>query len=76
MQVHYPEGFQRTRWVIFTVLGLAYMLVFFHRMASAAVSSSLMVDFGTTAAALGTLSAMYLYPYTAMQILPVLWPIL
>ena len=68
MQVHYPEGFQRTRWVIFTVLGLAYMLVFFHRMAPAAVSSSLMVDFGTTAAALGTLSAMYLYPYTAMQI--------
>ena len=32
MAIQYPAGFQRTRWTIFGILVLSYMLVFFHRM--------------------------------------------
>ncbi len=44
------------------------MLVFFHRMAPAVISSDLMKAFNTSGAALGSLAAMYFYIYTAMQI--------
>jgi sugar phosphate permease len=63
-----PLRFQATRWSIYAVLVVAYMSVYFHRMAPAVVSSELMVAFGTTGAALGSLAAMYYYVYTAMQI--------
>ena len=68
MAIQYPAGFQRTRWTIFGILVLSYMLVFFHRMVPGAVASDLMAAFGTSAAALGSLAAMYYYIYTAMQI--------
>lgn len=60
--------FQQVRWSIYAVLVLAYMSVFFHRMAPAVVSAELMTAFHTTGAALGSLAAMYYYIYTAMQI--------
>lgn len=60
--------FQQLRWTIYAILVLAYMSVFFHRMAPAVVSAELMVAFSTTGAALGSLAAMYYYIYTAMQI--------
>jgi len=60
--------FLRVRWSIYLILAVAYVLVFFHRMAPAVVSSDLMSAFGTTGAALGSLAAMYYYIYTAMQI--------
>ena len=60
--------FTRVRWTIYTVLIVSYMLVFFHRMAPAAVASELMLAFGTSAAALGSLAATYYYVYTAMQV--------
>lgn len=63
-----PHGFQRARWTIYTVLVVSFMLVFFHRMAPAAVASELMRAFGTSAAALGSLAATYYYVYTAMQV--------
>jgi sugar phosphate permease len=66
--MRYPPGFQRVRWTIFGLLAISYMLVFFHRMVPAAVASDLMAAFGTSAAALGSLAAMYYYVYTAMQI--------
>jgi sugar phosphate permease len=56
------------RWSIFAILILAYMLVFFHRMAPAVVAVDLMRTFGITGAALGSLAAMYFYVYTVMQI--------
>lgn len=62
------KRFQAFRWSIYVVLVLAYMSVFFHRMAPAVVSGELMVAFSTTGAALGSLAAMYYYIYTAMQI--------
>jgi sugar phosphate permease len=63
-----PRRFQQVRWAIYAVLILAYMSVFFHRMAPAVVSAELMTAFHTTGAALGSLAAMYYYIYTAMQI--------
>lgn len=60
--------FQRTRWSIFTLLVMAYMMVYFHRMAPGVVASDLMQAFQTTGAQLGSLAAMYYYIYTAMQI--------
>ena len=44
------------------------MLVFFHRMAPAAMAPELMVAFNTTGVALGSLAATYFYVYTVMQI--------
>lgn len=60
--------FARLRWTLFSILILAYMLVFFHRMAPGVVSADLMASFQTSGAALGSLAAMYYYIYTAMQI--------
>ena len=60
--------FLLARWSIYTILVLAYMLAFFHRMAPAVISADLMSAFNTTGAALGSLAAMYFYIYTAMQI--------
>ena len=60
--------FARVRWTIYGVLVAAYMLAFFHRFAPAMVSAELAQAFGITAAALGSLAAMYFYIYTAMQI--------
>jgi len=62
------QRFQRVRWSIYTILVLAYISVFFHRMAPAVVSADLMASFNTSAAALGSLAAMYYYIYTAMQL--------
>lgn len=60
--------FQRWRWGSFAILILAYMTVYFHRMAPGVVASDLMASFHTSGAALGSLAAMYYYIYTAMQI--------
>jgi sugar phosphate permease len=63
-----PVRFERLRWIIYGVLVAAYMLAFFHRFAPAMVSAELAQAFGISAAALGSLAAMYFYIYTAMQI--------
>ncbi len=60
--------FQRLRWSIYAILVVAYMMVFFHRMAPGVVAADLMAAFRTSGAALGSLAAMYYYIYTAMQI--------
>lgn len=60
--------FQRVRWTAFTLLVVAYMMVYFHRMAPGVVAADLMQAFATSGAALGSLAAMYYYVYTAMQI--------
>ncbi|WP_295392495.1 MFS transporter [uncultured Thiodictyon sp.] len=62
------RSFQRRRWGIYGILVLAYMTVFFHRMAPGVVAGELMATFHTSGAALGSLAAMYYYIYTAMQI--------
>lgn len=60
--------FRRLRWLVYAILILAYMTVYFHRMAPGVVSADLMAAFHTSGAALGSLAAMYYYIYTAMQI--------
>jgi sugar phosphate permease len=68
MNGHDLARFERLRWTIYGVLIAAYMLAFFHRFAPAMVTSELAQAFGISAAALGSLAAMYFYIYTAMQI--------
>ena len=68
MHAYDPVRFERMRWTIYSVLIAAYMLAFFHRFAPAMVSAELTRSFGITAAALGSLAAMYFYIYTAMQL--------
>lgn len=60
--------FQAVRWSIFVVLMLAYVWVYFHRMAPAVASGELTVAFGTGAGALGLLAAIYFWIATVTQI--------
>ncbi|MBU0592747.1 MAG: MFS transporter [Gammaproteobacteria bacterium] len=59
---------RRFRWIAFTLLILAYVLAFFHRMAPAAIAGELQLAFNASGAALGVLAASYFYIYTLMQI--------
>jgi len=60
--------YTRLRWGIFTLLVTAYVLAFFHRIAPGVMTGELMLAFDTSAAALGSLAAMYFYVYAAMQL--------
>jgi len=68
MHIDEQRRFQWVRAGIYSILILAYMSVFFHRMAPGVVSAELMASFQTSATALGSLAAMYYYIYTLMQI--------
>ncbi|MEW5788579.1 MAG: MFS transporter [Pseudomonadota bacterium] len=59
---------QRLRWTAFIVVGLAFVLSFFHRFAPAAIASDLKAAFAIQSTALGSLAATYFYVYTVMQI--------
>jgi len=59
---------QRLRWAAFVLVGLAYVLSFFHRMAPAAIAGELQRAFAASGAALGSLAASYFYVYTLMQV--------
>jgi len=64
-------GGQAPLWLSWLVWGLAaffYLLGFYQRVAPAVLTNELMADFGIGGAALGNLSALYLYAYMAMQI--------
>lgn len=60
--------FQQLRWTSVSLLTVAFMVAFFHRMAPAVIADELQAAFQTSAAALGSLAAIYYYVYTAMQI--------
>jgi sugar phosphate permease len=55
------------RWAIFSVLGLAYFFVYFHRLSLSVVADDLAGDFGVAAGVLGLLGSLYFYCYAAMQ---------
>lgn len=61
-------AYELTKWSIFGVLILTYVLVYFHRMAPGVVSQYLMEAFQTTGTQLGALSAIYFFVYAFMQI--------
>lgn len=58
----------RLRWTAFAIVGVAYILSFFHRFAPAAIASDLQQTFHASSTALGGLAATYFYVYTVMQI--------
>ncbi|MGH8453464.1 MAG: MFS transporter [Nevskiales bacterium] len=60
--------FERLRWTSVTLLTAGFMVAFFHRMAPAVLADELRTGFQASAVALGALSAIYYYVYTAMQI--------
>ncbi len=68
LNTHQSYQLLRLRWTAFVIVGLAYILSFFHRFAPAAVSSDLQLTFHASAAELGALAATYFYVYTVMQI--------
>jgi sugar phosphate permease len=68
MPEYSKSRFEMVRWSIFAILGLSYILVFFHRMAPAAITDELMSAFGASGTGLGVLSAVYFFVYAAMQI--------
>lgn len=60
--------FEKYRYLIFSILGVAYILVFFHRLAPAVVAVDMMTDLKTGGALMGILASAYFYPYGLMQI--------
>ena len=60
--------FNRYRYFIFIILGAAYLLVFFHRLAPAVVAVDMMKDLKAGGALMGLLASAYFYPYGLMQI--------
>ncbi len=58
----------RLRWRIWFVAVLGHSVGLFHRAALSPMADRLMADFGLTAAAFGSLGAVYFYVYAAMQL--------
>jgi sugar phosphate permease len=65
---HQSRQLVRLRWTAFAVVGLAYVLSFFHRFAPAAIAGDLQQTFHASATELGGLAATYFYVYMVMQI--------
>ena len=63
-----PHPLLRFRWLIFSILALAYLFVYFHRLSMSVVADHLVADFDTTAGVLGLLGSIYFYCYAAMQL--------
>jgi len=56
------------RWIVWGIMVLAYMVVFFHRLAAGVVREELVEAFTLSAASFGSLASMYFYAYMIMQI--------
>lgn len=56
------------RWAIFTILAIAYLLVYFHRLSLSVVASNLVKEFNTSASVMGLLGSIYFYCYAVMQL--------
>jgi sugar phosphate permease len=58
----------RRRWVIWTALAVAFLLVNVHRLSNAVLSEDLMRAFDTTGAGLGALHSAFFYVYAVLQV--------
>lgn len=56
------------KWVIWAIMAFSFLIVFFHRYATAVVADNLIGDLGLTGRELSTLASMYFYAYALMQI--------
>jgi len=63
-----PHPLFRFRWLIFSILALAYFFVYFHRLSLSVVADHLIQDFDTSAGILGLLGSIYFYCDAAMQL--------
>lgn len=66
-QVNSQLGSARA-WFIWLFAALAFGYAFFHRVAPSVMVDDLMAEFAISGAVLGTLSALYFYPYVLMQV--------
>ena len=55
------------RWTVFTVIGMVYFFVYFHRVSTSVIVTDLLDAFDTNATALGIMSSMYFYLYALEQ---------
>ena len=55
-------------WFVWSLAAISFGYAFFHRVAPSVMVSELMGEFGIGGAMLGTLSALYFYPYVLLQI--------
>lgn len=55
-------------WLVWTLAAVSFGYAFFHRVAPSVMVSDLMAEFAIGGAMLGTLSALYFYPYVLLQI--------
>ena len=55
-------------WLVWALAALSFGYAFFHRVAPSVMVSDLMAEFAIGGAMLGTLSALYFYPYVLLQI--------
>jgi sugar phosphate permease len=60
--------FKTYRLLIFLIIGVGYLLVFFHRVAPAVVAIDMMTDLKAGAVLIGFLASGYFYPYAIMQL--------
>ncbi|MCH4886066.1 MFS transporter [Acidaminobacter sp. JC074] len=56
------------KWIIWGVLALAYVVVFFHRLAAGVVKEDLMQTFSISSTTFGLIGSLYFYAYMFMQI--------
>ncbi len=56
------------RWIVWGVLALAYVIVFFHRLAVGVVKDELINSFNISGTTFGNLGSTYFYAYMLMQI--------
>ena len=68
LNLHQSKQLLRLRWMAFVIVGLAYVLSYFHRFSPAAISGDLQQTFHASGAELGGLAATYFYVYMVMQI--------
>ncbi len=59
---------RRARWLVLAVPAAVYFVSYFHRVSTAVVATDLMRAFAITAAALGTLAAIYPYVFVVMAL--------
>jgi len=58
----------RYRWLMYSILALAYLIVYFHRLSLSVVAHDLVEEFQATASVMGLLGSVYFYCYALMQI--------
>ena len=61
-------GFRRYRAFIFALIGISYILVYFHRNGTAVVAIDMMNDLNAEAVLIGMLASGYFYSYAFMQL--------